>query len=78
MQDVTAGLLKGRARQFTVHDAAPSPMPVLTIALANKCDAVVATVAAGSELSPAQEAAALDFLRDDRVQRWAAANTQSQ
>lgn len=75
---VIAGLLQGRGRQFTVHDAAPSPMPVLTIALANKCDAVVATVAAGSELSSAQEAAALDFLRDDRVQRWAAANTQSE
>jgi len=75
---VIAGLLKGRARRFTVHDAAPSPMPVLAIALANKCDAVVATVAAGSELSSAQEAAALDFLRDEVVQRWAAANAQSQ
>ena len=75
---VIAGLLKGRARQFTVHDAAPSPMLVLAIALANKCDAVVATVAAGSELSSAQEAAALDFLRDEEVQHWAAANAQSQ
>ena len=75
---VVAGLLKGRARQFTVHDAAPSPMPVLTIALANKCDAVVATVVAGSELSSAQETAALDFLRNEQVQRWAAANSQSQ
>src|SRR5215472_15376130 len=36
---VIAGQLKGRARQFTVRDAAPSPRPVLTIALANKCDA---------------------------------------
>jgi hypothetical protein len=75
---VVAGLLKGRARQFTVQRSFASSIPILTIALANKCDAVVATIAAGSELTSAQEAAALDFLRDERIQRWAAANTQSQ
>jgi len=75
---VVAGMLKGRARQFAVHRAFASSTPVLTIALANKCDAVVATVAAGSELTPAQEAAAIDFLRGDQIQHWAAANTQSQ
>jgi hypothetical protein len=75
---VIAGLLKGRARRFTVHRAFASSMSVLTIALANKCDAVVATVAAGPELTSAQETAALDFLRNDPIQRWAAANTQSQ
>jgi hypothetical protein len=75
---VVAGLLKGRARQFAVQGTPGSSVPVLTIALANKCDAVVATVAAGSQLNSAQEVAALDFLRGDQVQRWAAANTQSQ
>lgn len=75
---VIAGLLKGRARQFMVHDAAPSPLPVLTIALANNCDAVVATVAGDSELSSAQETAALDLLRGEQIQRWAAANSQPQ
>jgi hypothetical protein len=75
---VIAGLLKGRARQFTVHRTFASSMPVLTIALANKCDAVIATVTTGSELTFAQEAAALDFLRNEPIQRWAAANTQSQ
>ena len=76
--EVKAGTLKGRARQFTVRRGFASSQPVLTIALANRCDAVVATVAADTELSPAQESAALDFLRGDQVQRWAAANTGSQ
>jgi hypothetical protein len=75
---VVAGLLVGRARQFTVHDGTASPIPVLTIALANKCDAVVATVAAGPDLDATRETAALAFLRGDQIQRWAAANTQSQ
>jgi len=75
---VDAGVLKGRARQFAVRRSFATPVPVLTIALANRCDAVVATVAADSELSSAQESAALDFLRGDQVQRWAAASTGSQ
>jgi hypothetical protein len=75
---VVAGLLKGRARPFTVDRALQPSLPVLTIALANSCDAVVATAAAGSELTAAQEGAALDFLRTEMVQRWAVANTQSQ
>jgi hypothetical protein len=75
---VVAGLLKGRARTFAVHHAFGSSIPVLTIALANKCDAVVATVAAGPDLNTTHETAALVFLRGDQIQRWATANTQSQ
>jgi hypothetical protein len=75
---VVAGLLKGRARPFTVTRALQPSLSVLTIALANRCDAVVATVAPGSEPTAVQEAAALEFLRTEMVQRWAAANTQSQ
>jgi hypothetical protein len=75
---VVAGLLKGRARQFTLHRAFGSSIPVLTIALANECDAVVATVSAGLDLTSTQDAAALDFLRHKPIQRWAAANTRSQ
>lgn len=75
---VDVGLLKGRARKFAVDRARQPPQPVLTIALANRCDAVAATVAAGAELTAAQEAAALEFLRTETVQRWAAANTQPQ
>jgi hypothetical protein len=75
---VVAGVLKGRARPFNVDRALQPSQPVVTIALANKCDAVVATVAPASEPTAAQEAAALEFLRTDLVQSWAAANTQSQ
>jgi hypothetical protein len=75
---VNAGVLKGRARQFSVRRGLASSTPVLTIALANTCDAVVATVAGDPELGSAQELAALDFLRGEQVQRWAAANTGSQ
>jgi hypothetical protein len=52
-------------------------LPVLTIALANKCDAVVATVAAGVDVTAEQEAAAVDFLRSDLIQHWAATRTGS-
>jgi hypothetical protein len=75
---VVAGLMKGRARPFTVRHTFGPSIPVLTIALANKCDAVVATVAAGPGLTSAQETVAIDFLRGEQIQRWAAANTQSQ
>ncbi len=75
---VVAGFLKGRARQFRVRHAFGPSTPVLAIALASKCDAVVATIAAGSDLTATQEAAALDFLRNEQIQRWAATNTQSQ
>src|SRR5205085_4133499 len=37
---VIAGLMKGRARPFMVRRALQPSLPVLTIALANKCDAV--------------------------------------
>ncbi len=75
---VDAGLLRGRARQFMVRNALGPSKPVLTIALANKCDAVVATVVGDSGVTPAQETAALNLLREDQIQHWAAANTQSQ
>jgi hypothetical protein len=74
---VEAGVLKGRARLFTVKRAFRSSLPVLTIALANKCDAVVATLVSDADLSPLQEQQAVDFLRSEVVQRWAKMNTGS-
>ncbi len=74
---VEAGVLRGRARLFKVERALRQSLPVLTIALANKCDAVVATVASGHDLSPAEEHAAINFLRSETVQRWAEMNTGS-
>jgi len=74
---IEAGLLTGRARLFTVARTFRSSLPVLTIALANKCDAVVATLVSDAGLPPNYEQQALDFLRSDTVQRWAEMNTGS-
>jgi hypothetical protein len=74
---VEAGVLKGRARLFTVKRAFRSSLPVLTIALANKCDAVVATLVSDADLSALEEQEAVDFLRSEAMQRWAEMNTGS-
>jgi hypothetical protein len=72
---VTAGILVGRARLFLVERSFQSRLSVLEVALANKCDAIVATVVAEPDLRTAQERVALEFLRSDTVQQWAEANT---
>ena len=74
---IEAGVLRGRARLFRVDRAFRSSMPVFTIALANKCDAVVATVASDQNISFVQEESAVEFLRSEIVQRWAEMNTGS-
>ena len=66
---VTAGIMTGRARLFGVAQL-QSPLPVLAIALAKKCDAIVATVSAEPGAQPVVEAQALDFLRSATVQHW--------
>jgi hypothetical protein len=50
-------------------------MQILGIALANKCDAVIATVVAKPDEQALEEGEALDFLQSDAVQHWAEANT---
>lgn len=67
---VTAGLMTGRARVYAVARPLQSALPVLTIALANKCDAIVATVTAEPKAQSVAETHALDFLRSAAVQHW--------
>jgi hypothetical protein len=67
---VSAGIMTGRARLYAVARPLQSALPVLTIALANKCDAIVATVITEPEAPSAVEAQALDFLRSTAVQHW--------
>ena len=67
---VSAGIMTGRARLYAVAQPLQSALPVLTIALANKCDAIVATVITEPEAPSAVEAQALDFLRSTAVQHW--------
>jgi hypothetical protein len=72
---VAAGILKGRARLFAVERPLQSSITMLAIALAHKCDAVVATVMGTPDVQAVQEAAALEFLRSEMVQHWAEVNT---
>jgi hypothetical protein len=66
---VTAGIMTGRARLFAVARPFQPSQNILTIALANKCDAIVATIMAEPDARP-EEINALDFLRSARVQQW--------
>jgi hypothetical protein len=67
---VIAGIMTGRARLYAVARSLQSALPVLTIALANKCDAIVATIITEPEAQPLAETQALDFLRSAAVQHW--------
>jgi hypothetical protein len=75
---VTAGTMTGRARLYAVARPLQPVLPVLTIALANKCDAIVATVTAEPQAQSVVEAQALDFLRSAAVQHWVEAQAGSQ
>jgi hypothetical protein len=61
--------MSGRARLFAVERPLQPAKTILTIALANKCDAIVATIAT-DDTQMVQEANALDFLRNPGVQHW--------
>ena len=67
---VTAGIMSGRARLFVVERPLQPPKTILTIALANKCDAIIATIAPEPDIETAQETDALDFLRSAKIQHW--------
>jgi hypothetical protein len=75
---VTAGTMTGRARLFAVTRPLQTALPVLSIALAHNCDAIVATVLAEPETEPIAEAQALDFLRSAAIQHSAEAQGGSQ
>ena len=72
---VAIGWMKGRSRSFMVAALDRSQRYVLTVAVSNKCDAVVATVVADRVLSPDAERAALDFLGSEPVLQWASSTT---
>jgi len=72
---VRIGWMAGRERTFLVEGPLRAKKVALEIAVANKCDAVVATVVSERELAPDIEQAALRFLGGDVVLRWAEAST---
>jgi hypothetical protein len=71
---VDVGRMKGRSRLYHVTIPYAPPRDMLAIGFNDQCDVAVATVLADdpARLSAA-EGLALDFLRSDPVQRWAAA-----
>jgi hypothetical protein len=73
-----AGIMSGRVRLFAVARPLQPAVPVLTIALANKCDAIAATVMAEPEADSLAEAQALDFMRSAAVQDWVMAQRGSE
>jgi hypothetical protein len=75
---VTAGIMVGRARRFAVDRSFASAMPILAIALAHKCDAIVATVVAKPDVQSVAEREAINFLRNTTIQRWVEAQTGSE
>ena len=70
---VTVGWMKGRSRSFAVEGRDRRERHALTVAVSNKCDAVVATVVADRPISSDIERAAMEFLGSRPVLRWAAA-----
>ena len=72
---VTVGWMKGRSRAFVVEGRDRRERHALTVAVSNKCDAVVATVVADQPISSATERSAIEFLSSRPILRWAAANT---
>ena len=72
---VTVGWMKGRSRAFVVEGRDRRERHALTVAVSNKCDAVVATVVADQPISSDIERSAIEFLGSRPILRWAAANT---
>ena len=75
---VSVAWMQGRSRLFVVDGRDRKDRYVRTIAVSNKCDAVVATVVAERALSPDIERAAIEFLGSAKVLRWVEANTGTQ
>jgi hypothetical protein len=72
---VTVGWMKGHSRAFAIEGRDRRERHALTVAVSNKCDAVVATVVADRALTRDIERAALEFLGSAQVLRWAETNT---
>jgi len=74
-QPVTVAWMQGRARAFQVDGPPGAPRYLLTIALSNKCDGVIATVVSNEPVSPDFAQAALDQLASPPVLSWVASTT---
>ncbi len=70
---ISVGRMQGRSRLYHVTIPYAPPRDMLAIGFNDQCDVAVATVLADPDRLGEAEGLALDFLRSDPVQRWAAA-----
>jgi hypothetical protein len=70
---VSVGRMQGRSRLYQVNIPYAGPRDIWAIGFNDKCDVAVATVLAAPDRVSEAEGLALDFLKSDPVQRWAAA-----
>jgi hypothetical protein len=74
-EPVAVSWMKGRARAFAVDGPLAARRYLFTIALANKCDGVIATVASAQPISSDAAQAALEQLASATVLSWVDAST---
>ncbi len=68
---ITVRWMKGRSRAYRHSDSPGQRKSTLTIAFNDRCDVIVATVAAGHNRPAELEPIVLEFLNGDTVIRWA-------
>jgi hypothetical protein len=74
-EPVQVAWMKGRARTFAVDGPLAARRYLLTIALANKCDGVIATVASAQPISSDAAQVAMEQLASPTVLGWVEAST---
>ena len=74
-EPVKVAWMKGRARAFAVDPPLAARRYLLTIALANKCDGVIATLASAQPISSDAAQVALEQLASPTVLSWVEAST---
>jgi hypothetical protein len=67
---IVVGSMRGRSRPYQIDMRYGAPRAALAMAFNDKCDVMVATVAAGPEHLGEAERVGVDFLNSDRVLRW--------
>ena len=70
---IRVGWMNGRSRRYAVDDPRGPRRTALAIAFNDKCDVIVATLVAGTDLPEGAERAALAFLNGNQVLGWAKA-----
>jgi hypothetical protein len=68
---IAVSWMKGRSRPFTIGGAPQAYKSALSVGFNDRCDAIVATAAVGTDKPVATEPMVLEFLNSKTVLRWA-------